>query len=128
MQNLVRPYTKAVLLEQLKAACNIKGIDFPGRICHRNKSALVCFICDNFPDFPRGFPTLSQMSHPNKRLHPESTDEPSLTPAAEPTDIRPPVPPLIDEVSARPRRLTWEWSTESNPFNFNFWADMPDDE
>jgi hypothetical protein len=135
MQNLLRPYAKATLLEQLKAACEMKGIEFPGRICHRNKNALICFIWENFPDFPRGFPTFPNvpMSHPDKRLHPESIDEPipaaaAATAPSAPPPPPPPIPPVIDDELPRPDTFTWEWNPQSNPFNFNLWDDTLYDE
>jgi hypothetical protein len=146
MQNLLRPYAKATLLEQLKAACEMKGIEFPGRICHRNKNALICFIWDNFPDFPRGFTTFPNvpMSHPDKRLRPANTDEgtPAAGTATETAETGdsvplplpplpppvPPVPPLFDDEFQRSNNFTWEWNSQSNPFTFNLWDDTLYDE
>jgi hypothetical protein len=130
MQNLLRPYAKAALLEQLKTACEMQGIDLPGRICHRNKNALICFIWENFPEFPRGFPTFSNTpkSHPDKRSRPEDIDETIRAAAAEPALLSPPAPPLDDEALPEPKRSAWEWSSEPNPFSFNLWDDLFNDE
>jgi hypothetical protein len=81
------------------------------------------------------------MSHPDKRLRPESTDEP--TPAAVATavaetvetadplplpNLPPPLPPIIDDDFTRQNDFTLEWNSQSNPFNFNFWDDTLYDE
>jgi hypothetical protein len=32
------------------------GKQRPDRLCHREKDAMICWMCDNVPNFPVGFP------------------------------------------------------------------------
>jgi hypothetical protein len=32
------------------------GKQRPDRLCHRAKDAMICWMCENAPDFPAGFP------------------------------------------------------------------------
>jgi hypothetical protein len=34
------------------------GKQRPDRLCHREKDAMICWMCDNVPNFPAGFPTV----------------------------------------------------------------------
>jgi hypothetical protein len=119
MQNRLRPYSKETLLGPLKVMCESKGIRLPGRLCHRNKKALVCFFCEYFPDFPMGFPP--SFSSVNWDVAKPSTPE-NPTEAIPPVLVDPPVPMLgissteKAERVRKPNTFSWEWTSGSNSF------------
>jgi hypothetical protein len=55
MEMLLAPYSKPSLLSAAESRCEEMGIKAPDRICFRGRKPLICFFCQHFPDFPRGF-------------------------------------------------------------------------
>jgi hypothetical protein len=122
MQNRLRPYSKETLLGPLKAMCESNGIRLPGRLCHRNKKALVCFFCEYFPDFPKGFPP--SFNSANWDVPKPATPDDHAK-AHEPVSAAPPVPPLgsgsmeKDSPPRKPNNFSWEWSSGSSYYSLS---------
>jgi hypothetical protein len=57
-ERLSAPYAKADLRNAVDQVCEAQGIDKPDRLCGRYRNLLICFIRDNFPAFPQGFPPI----------------------------------------------------------------------
>jgi hypothetical protein len=130
MHARLRPFAKEALFEPLKVLCQTKRIPLPGRICRRNRNALVCFFCKYFPDFPVGFPPLQNLVKARKtpRARPaEDHDDPVPLVAVEPAGLA----PMAESSEDRPRRPTtynWEWGAGSDAFSFAFLDELfPDD-
>jgi hypothetical protein len=51
----LKPYPKASLISAAAVMCEQRQIPLPDRICSRCRKPLICFYCEHFPDFPRGF-------------------------------------------------------------------------
>jgi hypothetical protein len=58
MEGRLMIYTKGDLLRAADQACEAQGIRKPDRLCRRYRNLLICFIRDNFPGFPEGFPPI----------------------------------------------------------------------
>jgi hypothetical protein len=62
MDGRLKPYPKASLLSAAAVMCKQRQIPLPDRICCRGRKPLICFFCENFPDFPLGFTFLANAS------------------------------------------------------------------
>jgi hypothetical protein len=120
MQNRLRAYSKETLLGPLKVMCESNGITLPGRLCHRNKKALVCFVCEYFPDFPKGFPPSfntadrdvfkpSTPENPAKAF--EAVSATQLVPTSGSASTEKDVPPR------KPNNFSWEWGSGSSYYS-----------
>jgi hypothetical protein len=59
MDARLKPYPKGSLISAAAVMCEQRQIPLPDRICSRGRKPLICFYCEHFPDFPRGFPFLA---------------------------------------------------------------------
>jgi hypothetical protein len=65
MEQRLRPFSKDSLIQAANVVCKTRGIKKPDRLCARGRASLISFFCMAFPDFPAGFPALSN----SKRRH-----------------------------------------------------------
>jgi hypothetical protein len=59
MAERLRPFPKDSLIQAANVVSKARGLKKPDRLCARGRVALIAFFCSTFPDFPDGFPALS---------------------------------------------------------------------
>jgi hypothetical protein len=64
MEQRLSGFAKANLISAANEYCRINRIKRPDRLCHRYREALICFFCQDVPQFPQGFPPIPPCAGP----------------------------------------------------------------
>jgi hypothetical protein len=56
---------KPGLLQRARQFSDAHGVHPPDRLCERYREALICWFCENVPDFPEGFPGVEDRYPPS---------------------------------------------------------------
>jgi hypothetical protein len=123
MARRLGPYARAALFSGAQEYCTSIGIPGPNRLYVRSREALICFFCDNTPNFPAGFPPIPRCSKQLPRTLNSTNPLLLHTPEQrESTDLQP-VLPLAEVVDDGSNSIELDWITDPAPESEDFLFD-----
>jgi hypothetical protein len=123
MARRLSPYARAALFSGALEYCTSIGIPGPNRIYTRSREALICFFCDNIPNFPAGFPTIPRSSRQLPRTL--NSSNPLLLQVQEQRQSTRPQPVLapVEAVDDASNSIELDWFTDPRPESEDFLLD-----
>jgi hypothetical protein len=123
MAHRLSPYARAALFSGAQEYCTSIGITGPNRIYTRSREALICFFCDNIPNFPAGFPPIPKSSKPLPRTL--NSSNPLLLQASEQRESTDPQRglALAEVVDDESNSIEPDWMTDLGPESEDFLLD-----